>query len=85
MMVWQARERNEWDAAVRRSLDGGASGAGGGPDPFSLADPPTVERILRAAGFAGVAFADVHEPSTTARTWPPPSPGSTASRAPARS
>ena len=33
-----------------------------GPDPFSLADPRTVEGILDAAGFAGVAFTDVHEP-----------------------
>ncbi len=34
----------------------------GGPDPFSLADPPAVTEILQAAGFAGVAFTDVHEP-----------------------
>ena len=27
MMVWQARERNEWDVAIHRSL--GAEGAGG--------------------------------------------------------
>src|SRR5205814_9454974 len=33
-----------------------------GPDPFSLADPPTVEEILKAAGFADVAFTDVREP-----------------------
>src|SRR5918999_719936 len=33
-----------------------------GPDPFSLADPPTTEGILKAAGFGGVAFADVHKP-----------------------
>lgn len=65
MMVWQAGERNEWDVAVRRSLDGAAgarAGASGGPDPFSLAHPPAVTEILRAAGFAGVTFTDVHEP-----------------------
>jgi ubiquinone/menaquinone biosynthesis C-methylase UbiE len=65
MMVWQAHERNEWDVAVRRSLEtaeGPVAGAFEGPDPFSLADPPTVREILRAAGFAGVAFTDVHEP-----------------------
>jgi SAM-dependent methyltransferase len=65
MMVWQARERNEWDVAIRQSL-GGPGGAVAvaceGPDPFSLADPPTVERILEAAGFAGVTLTDVHEP-----------------------
>jgi hypothetical protein len=33
-----------------------------GPDPFSLADPPAVTEILNAAGFADVAFTDVHEP-----------------------
>ena len=62
MMVWQGHERNEWDVAIRRSLEAADEPAAGGPDPFSLADPPTVTEILRAAGFAGVAFADVHEP-----------------------
>jgi ubiquinone/menaquinone biosynthesis C-methylase UbiE len=65
MMVWQARERNEWDVAIHQSLEaaeGAEAGASGRPDPFSLADPPTVKEILRAAGFAGVAFTDVHEP-----------------------
>jgi len=33
-----------------------------GPDPFSLADPPTVRGILQAAGFTSVTFTDVHEP-----------------------
>jgi hypothetical protein len=36
--------------------------ASGGPDPFSLADPPAVTQILQTAGFAGVAFTDVREP-----------------------
>jgi ubiquinone/menaquinone biosynthesis C-methylase UbiE len=65
MMVWQAHERNEWDVAIHQSLgaaEGPVAGASGGPDPFSLADPPTVREILQAAGFAGVAFTDVHEP-----------------------
>jgi len=57
---WQARERNEWDVALRRSLD--AAEAPGGPDPFSLADPPAVREILDAAGFGDVAFTEVHEP-----------------------
>ena len=65
MMVWQARERNEWDAAIHQSL-GAAEQAvtlpSGGPDPFSLADPPAVTEILEAAGFADIAFADVREP-----------------------
>lgn len=36
--------------------------AGEGPDPFSLADPATVEGILQAAGFAEIGLADVQEP-----------------------
>src|SRR6185437_932954 len=48
MMVWQAHDRNEWDAAIQRSLtgpEGSAAIASAGPDPFSLADPPAVTRI----------------------------------------
>jgi SAM-dependent methyltransferase len=60
MTVWQASERNEWDVAIHRSLAGPVAAAG--PDPFSLADPPTVKGILAAAGFAAVTFTDVHEP-----------------------
>jgi ubiquinone/menaquinone biosynthesis C-methylase UbiE len=65
MMVWQARDRNEWEMAIHRSLTGpGGPAAGGsaGPDPFSLANPPTVTGILEAAGFADVTFTDVREP-----------------------
>jgi ubiquinone/menaquinone biosynthesis C-methylase UbiE len=71
MMVWQAHERNEWDVAIRQSLAAGEEPTAGegstalpprGADPFSLADPPTVTRILEAAGFADVAFTDVREP-----------------------
>jgi SAM-dependent methyltransferase len=59
MMVWQAGERNEWEVAIRQSLEAVASE---GLDAFSLADPPTVTGTLEAAGFAGVTFSDVHEP-----------------------
>ena len=65
MMVWQRHERNEWDVAIHRSLEGFAGPvavAPEGPSPFSLADPTTVEGILDAAGFAEVTFTDVHEP-----------------------
>ena len=65
MMVWQGHERNEWDVAIHRSLEGfeePAAAAPAGPDPFSLADPATVEGILDAAGFAEVTLTDVHEP-----------------------
>jgi len=65
MMVWQAQERNEWEVVIGKSLGGPqapAAVAAGGPDPFSLADPPAVTQILAAAGFAGVTFTDVSEP-----------------------
>jgi SAM-dependent methyltransferase len=65
MMVWQAHDRNEWEVAIRQSLagpGGSAAAVSAGPDPFSLADPPTVRAILEAAGFAGVVFTDVREP-----------------------
>jgi SAM-dependent methyltransferase len=65
MMVWQPNERNEWDVAIHQSIAGSeapVAAASAGLDPFSLADPPTVEQILGAAGFAAIAFTDVHEP-----------------------
>jgi SAM-dependent methyltransferase len=64
MMVWQGHERNEWEVAIRRSLEGFGEPAAApeGPDPFSLADPATVAGVLEAAGFAEVSFTDVQEP-----------------------
>jgi SAM-dependent methyltransferase len=65
MMVWQGHEQNEWDVAIHRSLEGfegSVAVAPEGPDPFSLANPTTVEGILDAAGFADVTFTEVHEP-----------------------
>lgn len=64
MMVWQAHERNEWSVAIHQSLTAEESvlAPPKGPDPFSLANPPTVREILEAAGFTGVAFTEVHEP-----------------------
>jgi SAM-dependent methyltransferase len=65
MMVWQPQERNEWDIAIHQSLagpQGPVAAATAGPDPFSLADPPTVKQILGAAGLTDITFTDVHEP-----------------------
>ncbi len=64
MVVWQAHDRNEWDVTIHQALagpDGPTAVAGDGPDPFSLADPTTVEGILRAAGFADIGLTDVDE------------------------
>jgi SAM-dependent methyltransferase len=65
MMVWQDHESNEWSVSIQRcfALDASAPiSSPGQPDPFSLADRSTVERILSAAGFARPTFTDVHEP-----------------------
>jgi SAM-dependent methyltransferase len=78
MVVWQAHDRNEWDVAIHQALagpDGPTAVVGEGPDPFSLADPTTVEGILRAAGFADIGLTDVREPiyygpgTTAALAW----------------
>jgi ubiquinone/menaquinone biosynthesis C-methylase UbiE len=59
MMVWQPSERNEWDVALRHALTRPGPMV---PDPFSLADPATVESILQAAGFGDIACTDVQQP-----------------------
>lgn len=63
LLVWQAEEHNEW-MTFRTALARFRSPepAPAGPDPFSLGDPATVERVLGAAGFGGVALEDVREP-----------------------
>jgi len=63
LMVWQARDRNEWTTAIREALAGdNPPPPTDGPHPFSLADPAVAEGILTAAGFAGISFTDVREP-----------------------
>ena len=65
MVVWQAHDRNEWDVAIHQALagpDGPTAVASEGPDPFSLANPTTVEGILRAAGFVDIGLTDVDRP-----------------------
>jgi SAM-dependent methyltransferase len=65
MMVWQAHEANEWSVAVDQALAPYSvtpNSSPGAHDHFSLADPGTVERILGAAGFVDVKFADVRQP-----------------------
>src|SRR5882757_2442790 len=78
MMVWQAKEHNEWQVAIDQVLtahDGTAAVAPGAPDAFSLADPTTTTALLHAAGFVDVAFTDVRQPvyygpdTDTALAW----------------
>ena len=65
MMVWQTHGRNEWFESIQRSLAGreiASDVLSETPDPFSLGDPATVERILEAAGFGVATFNDVRQP-----------------------
>jgi ubiquinone/menaquinone biosynthesis C-methylase UbiE len=65
MMVWQSHESNEWSVAISRALtrqDMSPPVAAGQLDPYTLADPRTVERILDSAGFTNPTFHDVNEP-----------------------
>jgi SAM-dependent methyltransferase len=58
LLVWQARERNEWTLEIDAAL-------GVDPDddgPFSLGDPDATTRVLERAGFVEIRFSDVHEP-----------------------
>jgi SAM-dependent methyltransferase len=63
-MVWQMAALNEWFTATRRAIAGSTTPTASTSDmePFALADTAGTQRMLTAAGFAGVAFADVHEP-----------------------
>jgi SAM-dependent methyltransferase len=63
-MVWQHADRNEWFTATRQALAGSSTPTASASDvePFSLADPAATERLLTVAGFAEVAFTDIHEP-----------------------
>ncbi len=65
MMVWQGHEQNEWSVSIERALVatvGSPVPASEGLDPFSLAEPATVGRILGAAGFTDVTFTGVSQP-----------------------
>lgn len=63
MLVWQAREHNEWSSAIARALGTTRpTGPGQVPDAFSLADPSTVTAIMSDAGFVDVVVDDVREP-----------------------
>jgi SAM-dependent methyltransferase len=64
LMVWQHADRNEWFTATRQALAGSSTPTTSASDleAFSLADPAAAERLLNLAGFAEVAFTDIHEP-----------------------
>lgn len=62
LMVWQGRERNEWSTAIQSSLALGEVPSTNASPAFSLGDRAVTKRILEAAGFVSIDFADVHEP-----------------------
>lgn len=65
MMVWQAHNRNEWSVAIAHALAVDEEFLPPAPqhsDPFTLAHPATVTRMLSAAGFIDMTFTDVGEP-----------------------
>ena len=62
LMVWQGRERNEWSTAIQRALAQEAIPSASAPA-FSLGDRAVATRLLTAAGFASIDFAEVHEPA----------------------
>jgi SAM-dependent methyltransferase len=64
LLVWQAPEHNAWAGALQAAVSPGAAAPAWPPgsDPFSLADPEALERLLTNAGLAGVAFEDVRDP-----------------------
>ena len=63
MLVWQAREHNEWSSAIARAIGTSPAAAPDRtPDAFSLADPTTVTAILTGARFGDITVDGVHEP-----------------------
>jgi SAM-dependent methyltransferase len=69
MMIWQARDDNEWTVAIERALAAPGGRAAGAPDPFSLGDPTATTAILHEAGFVDVSFTAVRQP-----VWYGPAP-----------
>ncbi|KAF1716859.1 methyltransferase [Pseudoxanthomonas yeongjuensis] len=62
LMVWQGQERNEWSTAIQSALAPEATPSASAPA-FSLGDRAATTRLLTAAGFASIDFAEVHEPA----------------------
>ncbi len=60
-LVWQHSDRQQWSEVIR-DVFGHDPVPTPAADPFSLADPTTVEAIMTAAGFTDVDVIDVREP-----------------------
>jgi hypothetical protein len=62
LMVWQDQQRNEWSTAIQRALAAEDALSARAPATFSLGNRAATARLLTAAGFASIDFAEVHEP-----------------------
>ena len=60
-LVWQHSDRQQWSEVIR-DVFGHDPAPTPAADPFSLADPATVDAIMTAAGFIDVDLIDVREP-----------------------
>ena len=61
-LVWQHRDRQEWDAVIDEIFAGEQPAPAPAADPFSLADPATADAILATSGFTAVNLTSMHEP-----------------------
>lgn len=64
LLVWQARDRNEWICAITAALSAGRGmpAPPHAPGPFAMSDPGRVRGLLTAAGFADSQFESLHKP-----------------------
>ena len=63
LLVWQDQERNEWSTAIQGVLAAETAPPASAPATFSLGDRAATTRLMTAAGFASIDFAEVHEPA----------------------
>ena len=62
LMVWQGQQHNEWSIAIQGALAAEKAPSANAPATFSLGERAATTRLLTAAGFASIDFAEVHEP-----------------------
>jgi ubiquinone/menaquinone biosynthesis C-methylase UbiE len=61
MIVWQAREQNEWAVEIQRAV-AATRQTPANSQAFSLGEQRVAQDILQTAGFSDVTFDEVHEP-----------------------
>jgi SAM-dependent methyltransferase len=69
LLTWQSSARQEWFADFTRALTGRTPQPSADlPGPFSLSEPPRIERVLREGGFGDIACNGVAESTFYGRT-----------------